>query len=353
MSANPVNAGPPSGFEGLRYPLPDDETRILSCRACEGKNRVLLGRALEQPEKLRCGRCQAPLFVQLPRPRDGEDGGGGGVSWAGRYQHPLDQRSLAALEAVPGVSALVRKLVETTLERYDRIFHQSSFVRVGGGQLPGVMKLFERAASGLGMRELPELYVYAHSDVNAHTGGVERPYVALTSPLVEIMTEDELLAVMAHELSHIQSQHVLYKIAARLLSLATTELLGATLGIGNLLVLPLQLALLKWDRCSELTADRGMLLATRDPQLVLRVLMKLACGSARLLHDLSLVHFMEQALKARQSPEDSVLDRLYTVLQTASRTHPFPLWRAAELWQWACRGEYLDLLQSPGSGPDR
>lgn len=350
MSATPVSVGVASGFEGLRYPLPDDETRILSCRACEGKNRVLLGRALEQPDKLRCGRCQAPMF----RARD-EESGAGGFSWAGRYQHPLDQRSLAALEAVPGVSALVRKLVETTLERYDRIFHQSSFVRVGGGQLPGVMKLFERAASGLGMRELPELYVYAHSDVNAHTGGVERPYVALTSPLIEIMTEDELLAVMAHELSHIQSQHVLYKIAARLLSLATTELLGATLGIGNLLVLPLQLALLKWDRCSELTADRGMLLATRDPQLVLRVLMKLACGSARLLGDLSLVHFMEQALKARQTPEDSVLDRLYTVLQTASRTHPFPLWRAAEVWQWACRGEYLDLLQNaaPAPAPDR
>jgi Zn-dependent protease with chaperone function len=345
MSANAVGAGPgqATGFEGLRYPLPEDETRILSCGSCAGKNRVLLGRALEQPDKLRCGRCQAPMF--RPLPTEIATDGGPVPSLAGRYQHPLDQRSLAALEAVPGVAALVRKLVETTLERYDRIFHQSSFVRVGGGQLPGLLRLFERAASGLGLRELPELYVYAHSDVNAHTGGVERPYVALTSPLVDTMTEDELLAVMAHELAHIQSQHVLYKIAARLLTLATTELLGATLGIGNLLVLPLQLALLKWDRCSELTADRGMLLATRDPQLALRVLMKLACGSARLQGELSLVHFMEQALKARQAPEDSILDRLYTVLQTASRTHPFPLWRAAELWQWACRGEYLDLIQ--------
>ncbi|HNP71511.1 MAG TPA: hypothetical protein PKK15_10395, partial [Kouleothrix sp.] len=62
-------------------------------------------------------------------------------SLAARYQHPLDQRSLAALESVPGVSALVRKLVEATVERYDRLFHQSSFVRVGGGQLPGLLKL--------------------------------------------------------------------------------------------------------------------------------------------------------------------------------------------------------------------
>lgn len=337
MNVTPVSA---SGFDGLRYPLPDDETRILVCPACDGKNRIQLGRALEQPDKLRCGRCQAPLLCAPDAAPLGLNEN------PGRYQHPLDQRSLAALEAVPGVSALVRKLVEATVERYDRLFHQSSYVRVGSGQLAGIARLFERAAQGLGLRELPELYVYAHSDVNAHTGGVERPYVALSSPLCDIMTEDELLAVMAHELAHIQSKHVLYKIAARLLSRATTELLGATLGIGNLLVLPLQLALLKWDRCSELTADRGMLLATRDPVLSLSVLMKLSCGSARLLADMSLVQFMDQALKARQAPEENVLDRLYTVLQSAARTHPFPLWRAAELWQWACRGEYLDLIRA-------
>jgi hypothetical protein len=78
---------------------------------------------------------------------------------------------------------------------------------------------------------------------------------------------------------------------------------------------------------------------------VLRVLMKLACGSLRLNAELSLDRFMDQALRARQAPEEGVLDRIYTLLQTASRTHPFPLWRAAEVWHWACRGEYLDLLQ--------
>ncbi|HRI19031.1 MAG TPA: M48 family metalloprotease, partial [Burkholderiaceae bacterium] len=130
-----------------------------------------------------------------------------------------------------------------------------------------------------------------------------------------------------------------------LFSLAASELARATLGIGDLLLVPLQLALLKWDRCSELTADRGMLLATRDPQMVLRVLMKMAGGNRRLRDELSLERFMEQALRARQAPEEGVLDRVYTLLQTASRTHPFPLWRAAELWQWACRGEYLDILQ--------
>lgn len=322
--------------EVLTYPLSEGDSRILSCRGCQGKNRVLLMRALEQPDKLRCGHCQAALLCGRETPLFGI---------AGLYQHPLDQKSQKALEAIPGVNTLLRKLVEMTVERYDRLFNQSSYVRVGGSQLPSLERLFERAASALGLSELPELYVYQGAEANAHTGGVERHYVAISSSLCDSMSDEEVVAIFAHELSHVQSQHVLYKTAARLFSMAASELARATLGIGNLLLVPLQLALLKWDRCSELTADRGMLLATRDPYTVLRVLMKMACGSHRLLSELSLDRFMEQALLARKAPEDGVLDRIFTLLQTVSRTHPFPLWRAAELWQWACHGEYLEILQ--------
>lgn len=322
--------------EDLTYPLSEGDSRILTCLKCQGKNRVLLMRALEQPEKLRCGHCQSQLLCSRDSPLSGI---------AGLYQHPLDQKSQKALEAIPGVSTLLRKLVEMTVERYDRLFNQSSYVRVGGSQLPSLERLFERAASALGLADLPELYVYQSPEANAHTGGVEKHFVAISSSMYDGMSDEEVVAILAHELSHVQSDHVLYKTAARLFSLAASELARATLGIGNLLLVPLQLALLKWDRCSELTADRGMLLATRDPYTVLRVLMKMACGSHRLLSELSLDRFMEQALHARQAPEEGVLDRIFTLLQTASRTHPFPLWRAAELWQWACRGEYLELLQ--------
>lgn len=335
--SNSANANPAAPPSNLSYPLAADEARVLACHKCQGKNRVPLTRAFEQPDKLRCGRCQAPLLCGREVPLAGLHGSA--------YQHPLDQKSLAALEAVPGVSSMLRKLVEVTVERYDRLFNQSSFVRVGPSQLPELQRLFERAANSLGVTDLPDLYVYQGQELNAYTGGVERHYVALSTVLCDLMSDEELTAVMAHELSHCQSQHVLYKTAARLFSFAAGELAKATLGIGNLLLLPLQMALLKWDRCSELTADRGMLLSTRDPELSLRVLLKLAGGAARWRDAMSLEAFMEQAMRARQAGEEGVLDRIYTLLQTAARTHPFPLWRAAELWQWACRGEYLDILQ--------
>lgn len=320
------------------FPLPDDASRIVVCHGCQGKNRVLLCRAFEQPEKLRCGRCQLALFVGRDVPLRGLSGK--------VYQHPLDAQSLATLESVPGVSTLLRKLVEATVERYDNLFNESSFVRVGGSQLPTLERLFLRAAYALDISDLPALYVYQGSEANAFTGGVDAPYVAVTSALLDGMTDEEVMAVLAHELAHYQSKHVLYKMAARLLGLAAAELAKVTLGIGNLVMVPLQLALLSWDRCSELTADRGMLLAVRDPAIALRVLMKLAGGSARFVGELSLERFMEQALRARRAGEEDVMSRIFTMLQTAWRSHPFPLWRAAELWRWTTHGEYLNLLQS-------
>ncbi|MCS6912569.1 MAG: M48 family metalloprotease [Myxococcota bacterium] len=309
---------------------------MLLCRRCQARNRVPLERAFGEPERARCGSCQAPLLCGRGAPLSGLTGA--------EYQHPLDRQSLQALESVPGVSTILKKLVEVTLERYDRLFNQSSFVRVGGGQLSSLERLFERAAYALGLRELPELYVYHAPEINAYTGGVERPYVAVSSALCDLFTEEEVVAVLSHELSHWQSQHVLYKIAARLLTYAAGEMARYTLGVSNLVLVPLQLALLKWDRCSELTADRGMLLAVRNPHVALRVLLRLCCASQRLQGELSLERFMQQAQQAREASEEGVLDRFYTLLQTVTRTHPFPLWRAAELWSWACDGEYLSLL---------
>ncbi len=324
-------------FDGLTYPLPTSETRILVCTSCEGKNRLPLHRALDQPDKARCGRCGKPLLLTKDEPLR--------VTSA-TIRHPLDQKASEALESVPGVQSLLRKLVEVTSERYDRLFNQSSYIRVTDRQFPHVARQFDKVASRLSLRELPELYVYGSGEVNAYTSGVEKHYVALSSALCDSLSADELGAVMAHELTHILAEHVLYKTAARLFTFAAGELAKATLGVGQLLLIPLQLALLKWDRCSELTADRGMLLATADPTVSLRVLAKLACGSRRLSEQLLLEEFMQQALAARQAPEENVLDKIYSLMQTASRTHPFPLWRAAELWQWTCRGEYLSILRA-------
>ena len=212
---SPIQIGPAAtgaaGDDGaFPYPLPEDASRIVVCHGCHGKNRVLLSRAFDQPDKLRCGRCGTSLLAAKDAPLSGLTGK--------LYQHPLDQQSLATLEAVPGVSTLLRKAVEVTVERYDNLFNESSFVRVGGTQMPTLERLFERAAYALDLRDLPALYVYQGPDANAFTGGVEAPYVALTSTLCDSMTDDELMAVMAHELAHVKNRDTLISCVAAMIA---------------------------------------------------------------------------------------------------------------------------------------
>ena len=329
MGARPAAAAP---WQTAAMSLPEGN-RVLECRRCSSGNRVPLERAFNQPGSLRCGRCKAPLLLErtvaLPP----------GTS----YQHPLDRDALAAVQQIPGVDSLLKKLIENTFERFDRLFHQASYIRAGDGQLATLQARFEGAAQRLGLEVLPDLFLFTSPEPNAHCGGVERPYVAVSSGLVDLMDDDEVGAVLAHELAHWQCKHVLYKIATRMLVESAAALATATLGLSSLVVAPVRMALLKWDRCSELSADRGMLLATRDPVLSMRVLFKLAGGTLRLRHELSIERFLEQAERARQAPDEGVLDKVFTLLQTLYRTHPFPLWRAAELWRWACDGEYLSL----------
>jgi len=117
----------------------------------------------------------------------------------------------------------------------------------------------------------------------------------VTSGLLELLTDDELLYVFGHELGHWQANHVLYKMASHLISEAAATIADYTLGLGRLLTAPLQLAILKWDRCSELTADRAGLLVVRRADVAIRTLMKLTGGSRFIYEQMDYQEFLRQA----------------------------------------------------------
>jgi len=97
--------------------------------------------------------------------------------------------------------------------------------------------------------------------------------------LLELMDDDEVMAVTGHELGHIKCGHALYKMMARGLK-PLVEMAGrATLGIGSVVGAGVEAALLAWDRRSELSADRAALLTMQDPHPCIAMLMKLAGGT--------------------------------------------------------------------------
>jgi Zn-dependent protease with chaperone function len=118
---------------------------------------------------------------------------------------------------------------------------------------------------------MPELFVQQSPVVNAFTGGVKRPVIVLHSSLIERLTDEEVLAVVAHEVGHIHAEHVLYLTAARLIeALAGAALASAPVAaiVTQILTGTMRAGLLAWARRAELSCDRAALLVTQDPHVI-------------------------------------------------------------------------------------
>lgn len=257
-------------------------------------------------------------------------------------QHPFDRKALAALQKIPGLDIAVRKFIELFPERVAYIMNVAQSVRVSPTQCPRLYSSLRESCAILDMPE-PELYVAQTPLVNAMTSGHDHPYIILHSGLVDLLTENEIMAVIAHELGHIKCGHVLYKTMARSISLLLQLLGELTLGVGRLLGYSLEAALLEWDRMSEFSADRASLLAVQDPQVLLSLMMKLAGGTLFQRDQMNAAEFLQQA-ELYQAVDIKVLDRLYKSLLVAPTTHPMLIVRASEAVKWGDGSEYHEIL---------
>ena len=150
-------------------------------------------------------------------------------------------------------------------------------VKVTGKQFPRIAKLAERCADTLRI-PVPTLYVSPNiGSLNAHTfGTAEDPYIVVNAALIDHLSEPELLDVIGHECGHIQNNHVVYMTTLHFLKHAANMFLRWS-------VKPAVLALNGWARRAEITCDRAGLICTRDLDVSIGCLVKLALGSQQAL----------------------------------------------------------------------
>ncbi|MBO1349812.1 MAG: M48 family metallopeptidase [Hormoscilla sp. GUM202] len=193
------------------------------------------------------------------------------------YEHPWDKSARNTLEEMPGFTAIIRKLNEISFDRLLRIHYTGSGLKVNSNNAPEVYEVLQEACEILSIDRQPELYFHQDSyGINAVTAGVEKSIIVLSSECAELLSPEELMFVIAHELGHIKSQHVLYYQTASCLPTIANLVGRATLGIGSLITVGVEMALLNWRRMSELTADRSGLLACQQPEVAASVLVKMA-----------------------------------------------------------------------------
>jgi Zn-dependent protease with chaperone function len=253
------------------------------------------------------------------------------------YEHPADRAATAALKAIPMLDTVVRKLIEFRYERALRQFYLGNSVKVGERQLPDLWASHKGVCTILDMPRTPDLYVSASVTANAHTIGSQNPIVVFDSSLLERLGPGEQRVVLAHEVGHILSDHVMYMTALDILLRA-----GGNMPL--LLGLPfraVQAVLLEWVRAAELSCDRAATLAVRDPRIVCRTLMVTAGG----LHadKLDLDAFMAQAMEYESwdDPQDRVRRFFYEI----GATHSYAVRRVSEVMKWVQSGEYDRIVR--------
>jgi Zn-dependent protease with chaperone function len=248
------------------------------------------------------------------------------------YEHPADRAATAALKAVPMLDTVVRKLIEWRFEKALRQFFLGNSLKVGEQQLPDLW------ASHLGVcriLDMPDVYdLYVASDVlgGAQVVGSGKPMVVIDSMLLQRLGPGEQRVILAHELGHILSDHVLYMTALNILLSA-----GASMPL--FLGLPfraVRAVLLEWYRAAELSCDRASALAVRDPRIVCRTLMVTAAGLPA--DRLDLDAFLAQAMEYESW--DDPTDRVRRFFNELGRTHSYAVTRVSEVMKWVQSGEY-------------
>jgi len=182
-----------------------------------------------------------------------------------------------------------------------------------------------------------DLYVTSGVRGGAQTIGSGKPMLVMDSMLLQRLGPGEQRAVLAHELGHILSDHVLYMTALNIL-------LSVGSGLPFFLGLPfraVRAVLLEWYRAAELSCDRAATLAVRDPRIVCSSLMVMA--GAMPADQLNLDAFMAQAMEYESW--DDPTDRVRRFFNEIGQSHAYSVRRVSEVMKWVQGGEYDRIVR--------
>lgn len=263
------------------------------------------------------------------------------------FKHPLDQQAEQALRSVPGFDLLAKSFSEYLYERPQQILLMGNDLKVGPRQYATLYGIYRQCLRDLDMSPEPNLYVSQNPLANAYSLGSEHPYIVFNTALLDLLDEEEIRVILAHELGHLKCDHSIL-IQMSFWVMGAANFLGdITLGLGKAITTGLVYAFYEWRRKAELSADRAALLVTDDLNLVLRTLMKCAGGSQKYLHECNLEEFIRQGEAYRQLDQDN-LNQIYKFLiynggNGSFLTHPFSVERVHYLQEWFNSESYRQI----------
>jgi Zn-dependent protease with chaperone function len=206
-------------------------------------------------------------------------------------------------------------------------------LRVSDRQFPAIDALLGRAVDALQIAR-PALYVSPQiTTLEAQTFGTsDEAVVVLGGPLVDHLTEPELLSVIGEQCGHIQNNHTTYLTTMYFLEKAA-----------NLVVRwaakPAVLALRGWARRADITCDRAAMVCTRDLGASVSSLVKRALASRTLSNGVNVEEYLRQLDEMQGGPGR---------LQELAAAHPYLPKRVRAMRLFAETTFWKSIIGGPG-----
>lgn len=257
---------------------------------------------------------------------------------AQEFIHPDDAATLKALQSIPALPTLMKKVFEYGYDEICWSNNVTSNIRLGETQMPEVYNHLPPICRQLGI-PIPELYLNMSPVANAWTSGHQRVYIVVTLGLVKRFKDEELDAVLAHECGHILCQHVLYSMLANSVFELGDSLMDSFLGqIGNAAMKPIKQGLFAWSRASELSADRVACMVTSAVTLT-RVLARLERIPQYILNTMDFRAWAQQGAEYEQLRKGGTWSKIVRYMSNIDLDHPYSPVRAYEAMMWESSGQ--------------
>lgn len=262
------------------------------------------------------------------------------------FQHPLDGVATRALENTPGLGLLRDLLLGTFFERIHQMKYLGHFVRVEADQYASIHRRYLAMAQRLDVRRLPVLYIRSSPEVNAYAAGTNHYSIVLNTGLLDLLEEEEIETVLAHELGHVKCDHMKHLSMVEILRTVGPYLFQAiSLPIAPAVLFAVQVALVYWRQKAELSADRAALLATQDCGAVQSALAKTSGYSPKHSDGINIEAMLRQGKALEDIGANSLIEKVQKAILFLELTHPIPVERIREIGDWASSREYRRILE--------
>lgn len=249
------------------------------------------------------------------------------------FMHPFDKDAMKVINAVPGFESFTEWILHNSVEVFYNIQWKGSSIRLNEKNSPRVYNIYRQTAEILGVNQLPDIYLQRGYNFLNRIIGYHTPMILLHTNCVERLDDTQLRFILGRCLSGIMLKHNKFEFFCDIVNAVST----ATLPIVSSLALPLS----QWHRKSELSRDRGGLLAAQDFEASMRTMMLMSGVPYGEEKNIDVYDYLDQAMVFRKS---GGLEKMGRVTMTALSQDAWMIDRATELYLWHDMGGYDKVI---------